>query len=264
MINSMQKAIVVKDLRGLVFNKRLFPALLIVPLVFTVVIPVIFTLVIHFGLDDLSELQPLLELLPVDAQTGDIRNVLMGVFFNNIMPVFFMIIPIMAATIMAASSFVGEKEKRTLETLLYCPLTLRQIFQSKVFASFILSMVVSFGSFTILLLVVETGFLLTAGSLMPANVNWLVTMLLVAPSVSLMAITIIVRGSAKSQTMEEAQQKAVFLILPMLMLIVGQFTGVMLVNAWLLLGLGAVFALAALTLMKGGIRNFSYEKLLRQ
>ena len=174
-----------------------------------------------------------------------------------------MIIPIMAATIMAASSFVGEKEKRTLETLLYCPLTLKQIFQSKVFASFFLSMLVSLGSFIILLLVVQTGCLLTAGNLMPPNVNWLITLLLVAPSVSLMAITIIVRGSAKSQTMEEAQQKAVFLILPMLMLIIGQFTGVLLVNAWLLLGLGAVFALASILLMKGGIRNFSYEKLLR-
>lgn len=263
MINSMQQAIIKKDLKGLVFNKRLFPALLIVPLMFTLVMPVIFILVIHFGPDDLSELRPLLEMLPVDAQMGDIRNVFMGIFFNNIMPVFFMIIPIMAATIMAASSFVGEKEKRTLETLLYCPLTLKQIFQSKVFASFFLSMLVSLGSFIILLLVVQTGCLLTAGNLMPPNANWLITLLLVAPSVSLMAITIIVRGSAKSQTMEEAQQKAVFLILPMLMLIIGQFTGVLLVNAWLLLGLGAVFALASILLMKGGIRNFSYEKLLR-
>ena len=37
----------------------------------------------------------------------------------------------MTASIMAASSFVGEKEKRTLETLLYSPLTVGQIFRAR-------------------------------------------------------------------------------------------------------------------------------------
>ena len=64
-------------------------------------------------------------------------------------------IPIMAASIMAASAFVGEKERHTLETLLYCPLTLKQIFQAKVWASFLLSMLVSLISFTAMLLVIE-------------------------------------------------------------------------------------------------------------
>ena len=63
------------------------------------------------------------------------------------MPLYFLIIPIMAATVMSATSFVGEKEKQTLETLLYCPLSLKQIFRAKVLASFLLSMLVSGISF---------------------------------------------------------------------------------------------------------------------
>ena len=52
-----------------------------------------------------------------------------------------------------------EKEKRTLETLLYCPLSLRKIFQAKVLASFLLSMTVSLFSFAAMLLVMETEIL---------------------------------------------------------------------------------------------------------
>ncbi|HIW21560.1 MAG TPA: ABC transporter permease subunit [Candidatus Dorea intestinavium] len=64
------------------------------------------------------------------------------------------------ASIMAAGSFVGEKEKRTLETLLYSPLSITKIFQAKVLASFLLSMFISFISFVFL---INAGLLLLLG-----------------------------------------------------------------------------------------------------
>lgn len=262
-MNKMQVAIMKKDLRGLVFNKRLFPALLIVPLIFTLVLPTILILTVHFAPEDISEMQQLLDLLPLGEQSQDIQMRVIGLMFNYIIPVFFIIIPIMAATIMAASSFVGEKEKRTLETLLYCPLSLHQIFQAKIFASFLLSMFVTFLSFILMMLAAETELLLITGSPLLLNINWLVTLLLLSPSVSLMAIILIVRGSAKAQSAEEAQQRTIFLILPVLLLVVGQFTGILLVSAWLLLGVGIVFTLIAGLLMKSGRNKFNYETLLK-
>ena len=263
MINSMQTAIIKKDLRSITSNKRLFPVLLIVPLVLTVVLPLIFILAIHFTPDDMGDLQKMLDLLPSGRQLDTMSRTLMSLILNSIIPIFFIITPIMAASVMAASSFVGEKEKRTLETLLYGPLSLKQIFTSKVLASFILSMVVSFASFLVMLVVVETAVILTTGSMLLPDISWLVTMLVVSPAVSLLAITLIVSGSAKAQTMEESQQRAVFLVLPLLLLIAGQFTGVILINAWFLLGVGVVFAILALFSMKSSMRKFSYEILLK-
>lgn len=66
-----------------------------------------------------------------------------------------MIIPIMASSVMAASSFVGEKEKHTLETLLYSPLSLGRLFQSKILAGFSVGMMISYSSFAAMLLVME-------------------------------------------------------------------------------------------------------------
>ena len=264
MINPMQIAIIKKDFMSMVSNKRLFPVLLIVPLIFTVFVPSIFILTIHFvPPEDMREFQVLLDMMQVNTQTNTMEHTLTSLILNNIMPIFFMLIPIMVATVMAASSFVGEKEKRTLETLLYCPLPLKQIFQAKVWASFLLSMIISFASFLVMIIVVETEVLLMSGSLLVPDVSWLIIMLVVSPAVSLLAITLIVGGSAKAKTVEESQQRSVFLILPIIFLIVGQLSGVILVSAWYLLVVGAILAALAFVLMKKTMRNFTYESLLK-
>lgn len=108
-MNNGQFTLIKKYIRSITSNKQIFAVLLIVPLVLTVVLPSIFVLVLTQKPDAASDFQKLLD-----------------------MPPFFLIVPIMASSVMAASSFVGEKEKHTLETLLYSPLSLRQLFQSKV------------------------------------------------------------------------------------------------------------------------------------
>ena len=71
------------------------------------------------------------------------------------------------------------------------------------------------------------------------------------------------RNSARAQSVEESQQSAVFLIIPVLLLIVGQFSGVMLLNVWILLGLSILCAAAAWLLMQRALGKFTYEMLLR-
>ena len=191
------------------------------------------------------------------------QQAIFGLVLNNIMPAFFLLIPIMASSVMATSSFVGEKEKRTLETLLYSPLSLRQLFRAKILAGFSVGMIVSCISFAAMLLVLELeAFFLTGALIMPGT-GWLAVMLLVSPAISLIAIAVTVRGSAKAQTVEEAQQRAVFLVFPIIALLIGQFTGVILINSGLLWGLGAGLAALDVLLMRGAAGNFSYEKLLK-
>ena len=251
-------AIIKKDFRGVASNRRLFSALLIVPLALTIVLPSIFVIAIHFVPDD-PDITKLLSLLPEAAQAESLELTLSGMVLNYILPVFFLMIPIMATSIMAASAFVGEKERHTLETLLYCPLTLKQIFQAKVWASFLLSMLVSLISF----MVIEAELFFLMGRLLVPSVSWLVVMLLLSPAISLIAVTLIVRGSAKAQSVEESQQSAVFLVIPVILMIVGQSTGLLLVSAWILLAFGLICALLAWLLLKTCMGKFTYEMLLQ-
>ena len=262
-MNVRQLAVTKKDIRGVTLNKQVFAVLLIVPLALTIVLPSIFVLVTAFAPDAASDFQKILDMLPADNGARSQQQRIFGLILNNIMPVFFLMIPIMASSVIAASSFVGEKEKHTLETLLYSPLSLKQMFQAKILAGFSVGMMVSYISFAAMMLVLELEvFLLTGKSILPSS-SWLAIMLLIAPAISIIAIAVTVRSSAKAQTIEEAQQRAVFLVFPILALLIGQFTGILLISAGLLWGVGAVLAALDVLLMRGAAGSFTYEKLLR-
>lgn len=262
-MNVRQLAVTKKDIRGVTLNKQVFAVLLIVPLALTIVLPSIFVLVTAFAPDAASDFQKILDMLPADNGARSQQQRIFGLILNNFMPVFFLMIPIMASSVMAASSFVGEKEKHTLETLLYSPLSLKQMFQAKILAGFSVGMMVSYISFAAMMLVLELEvFLLTGKAILPSS-SWLAIMLLIAPAISIIAIAVTVRSSAKAQTIEEAQQRAVFLVFPILALLIGQFTGILLISAGLLCGVGAVLAALDVLLMRGAAGSFTYEKLLR-
>lgn len=262
-MNRGQFALIKKDIRSVTSNRQIIAVLLIVPLVLTIVLPSIFVVVLTQDPEAASDFQKLLDMLPVTDSERSQQQRILELILNNIMPPFFLIVPIMASSVMAASSFVGEKEKHTLETLLYSPLSLRQLFQSKILAGFSVGIMVSYISFAAMLLVVGMEIFFLTGSLIMPDISWLIIMLLIAPAFSLVAIAVTVRSFAKAKTVEEAQQRAVFLIFPILALVVGQFTGILFINSWLLLGLGAVLAVLDVLLMRGAAGSFTYEKLLK-
>ena len=262
-MTAQQLALIKKDFRSITSNKQVFMVMLMVPLALTIVLPSIIVFVTVLVPESTSDFQRLLAMLPEAAGEYDQKQMILGLGLNKIMPAFFLLIPVMASSVMAASSFVGEKEKHTLETLLYSPLSLKQLFQSKILAGFSVGMMVSYISFVAMMLVLETEMYILTGNMLLPDISWLIILLFIAPAVSLVAIAVTVRGSAKAQTIEEAQQRAVFLIFPILALVIGQFTGVILVNPGLLLGLGIILAVIDVLLMKGAARKFTYEKLLK-
>lgn len=254
-------AIIKKDLKKVLSSKTMFISLLAVPLALTVLLPTIFILAQYFLPQENDEFAKLLELLPLSELSGSLQENITKMILNYALPIFFLLIPIMASTIMSAASFVGEKEKQTLETLLYCPLSLKQLFQAKTAASFLLSMSVSGISFLVMLFVLETEIYFTAGIFILPGIQWLLVMLLLAPSLSVIAITLMVLISAKAQSVEDAQQGAVFLVLPIIFLCISQFAGLFLINAWILLGLGSLCAVLAFLLFRRAAANFTYETL---
>ena len=249
-MNRGMLALIRKDLRSVTANHRMLVTLLVVPLVLTVFLPTVAVVTLHTAPEEAADFQKLLALLPVAAGGEGVERQILNLLLNYVLPLFFLIIPVMTASIMASASFVGEREKHTLETLLYGPLSLRQVFRAKVLAAFTLSMGVSLLSFGIMLAVFE------------GEVLWLTGQLL-APAVALIAIPLMVRLSVKAKSAEDAQQGATFLLLPVILLLVGQFSGVLLVSPTLLLVLGLGCAGVAALLMRRAMGNFTYERFLQ-
>ena len=263
-MNGMQITLLKKDIRSITTNKNLVATLLIVPLFMTIILPTILILMAGLIPMDSDDFIQLLTMLPAAAQSGpDMRKSIATFMLDNIIPIFFLIIPIMSSTVMAASSFVGEKEKRTLETLLYCPLSLKQIFGAKILSAVVVSQCVSLLSFAAMQMVVQTESWFLLGSLLKPSGSWIVLLLLVSPALSLVAITLIVRGSAKAKSMEESQQRSVFLVLPIILLAAGQFSGLFMLSIWILLGVAFLCTALGLILLRRASVGFSYERLLQ-
>ena len=72
---------------------------------------------------------------------------------------------------------------------------------SKILAGFSVGMMVSYISFAAMLLVVEMEVFFLTGNLIIPGMSWLIIMLLIAPSFSLVAIAVTVRSSAKAIVM---------------------------------------------------------------
>jgi hypothetical protein len=51
--------------------------------------------------------------------------------------------------------------------------------------------------------------------------------------------------------------------LPVIFLVAGQFVGIILINIWILLGLGAFLAAIAWILINGSFQKINYESMLR-
>lgn len=264
MLDDRQKTLIRKDVHEVVGNSSVFMVMWLVPLVFTVFMPLMMILAFKFSpSSELGDFAAMLRLLPQSMIEQDLGRVAIKSMMQFVFPMFFLIIPLMAASVMASSSFVGEKERRTLETLLYSPLTVHQVFVAKVAAAFLVSQLVSLIAFAALVAVTMTATHFLMGGAIGLGWTWLPLMVLVSPAVSLLGIIITVRMSVKAQTSEEAQQRSAFLVMPLVLLAVSQMAGVFLLSWWVLVLIGLVIALLDYLLLAGTARKFQPETVLR-
>lgn len=255
-----------KDLLEVLRNKQAVAPLLVVPLVFVVLLPVV---VILLGsnpalLSTVNGLDSFLRnlpdgVLPADLNTQQSLIYAVTIFFLAPM---FLLIPVMVASITASSSFVGEKERRTIEGLLYTPLTDRELVLGKVMASVLLSVGVAWASFIVYAILVNAlGGPILGGIYFP-NWTWVVVILLLVPLISILATSLIVAISGRSTTMQGAQGLAVLVILPVLALVVGQATGLMLFDVSVALIASAVLLVIDVVVYFLVVRSVSRERIL--
>ncbi|HZW03584.1 MAG TPA: ABC transporter permease subunit [Anaerolineaceae bacterium] len=264
-------AIARKDWIEVSKNTSAWMPMLIVPLLFVLVIP---GLVLGF-----SHVPDAAEVLYADPD--------LAVFLNNLPPVmqrytqgldfaatgmviflgfffapFFLIMPIMFSSVIAADSFAGEMERKTLEALLYTPLTDAELFLGKVVAAGLPALVYTWASFLVYTLVVNVfGYSLIGRIWFPLP-TWYPLIFWITPAIALLGIAATVLISVKVKTFMGAYQSGGSLVLIVVALMVGQITGVLYLSVTVGLVLGLVFWVAAAVLMALAIRAFNRRTIL--
>lgn len=265
--------IAMKDIKGITSNKQVSTGLIILPLIFAIILPAVFVLLIRFVPLTAPEIETMTNTILSDLPNGEIKETITNlpsfthqiiyVVINYLLGSMFLLIPVINSMMIALNSFVGEKERGTLESLLFAPITVKELFVGKVLSAFVPTMVLTIGSF-ILFGVITTviTYPMFDGFIFP-NTNWLLLVFWLAPIITLFTILIEVLVSARSKSFQEAQQIGGLVILPIVALFVGQATGMLIISPIILLVVGLLLLVINLLLLflisKYNNRNTLFE-----
>ena len=151
------------------------------------------------------------------------------------------VVPLTISTAVGASTIVGERERGTGEFLAHSPAGVREIYLGKLIASLIpgyLTTVVGFGLYSLMVnLIVGPD---VGGWFFP-TASWWLLILWVLPPFLAIALSLVLRLSARVKSTAAAQQAAGLVTFPLILIAYAQSTGA-------LFGGGAV----VLSLVLGG------------
>lgn len=214
--------------------------LIIVPLVLMVGIPVVVGLISGMASQlstNAADLQELTRALPsgfaeeyatlTDAQVGYIY------FVVYLFAPMYLVLPLMASAVVAADSFAGEKERKTLEALVYSPTTDRELLLSKIIGAWIPGALVGIGGFLVYMVVADIMTFYLAGRIVLPNTLWLLLAFWVGPAAAAFGLGVTVIASSRVNTFQEAYQIGSLVVLPVVLMVVGQAMGAFILSNWL-------------------------------
>lgn len=259
-----------KDWLEIKRNWQVLIPIIIVPVIFSVVFPSIIVLISNMPTtqgNSMQDFQSLIISLPpnIQAEIGQMTEQQIAVYIMALyfFSPFFLIIPVMASSVLSSDSFAGEKERKTIEALLATPLSDSELLLGKILVSFIPAMIITIGSFVLYTIIVDVAtFSLFNGSLLLPNVVWLIMIFGVAPTITLCSIGLTVLISAKVKGFKEAQQISVILLLPILALVFAQISGALILGPLILAAVIGLFALIDIGVFYFGVKIFRREEIL--
>ena len=257
------RAIIAKDVTAVRRSKAVVIPMLAVPALLMIVLPFVIGMAARGS--NRSNITEVLENVP-----GDIAKPILDLPANEQLVVLvngyllaplFLIVPLMVSAVLAADAFAGEKERKTLESLLHLPVTDRELFYAKLLTAFIPAMVVSLVGFLCFCIVANTVAWPVLHRIFVPTQLWLVMILWVAPAVAALGLAVMVRVSARARTSQEANQLGGAVILPLIFLAVGQSSGLLLVPIEVSIAVGGAIWLVAIWLIRGGAKRFTRDQL---
>ena len=262
-------AIVRKDLKVVLQNKGVLLPIVIIPLVLFVLLPwmaVFAPRLVNMAGAPLDELDNLIGHMPAGFQVSladlNLNQKVIVFFLVYMLAPIFLIIPLMVASVIAADSFAGERERKTLEALLYSPTTDLELFTAKLLSAWLPAIGVSLIGFLLYSIMVNAAGWSVMGQIFFPNLMWLALVFWVVPAAAGLGIGVMVLVSLRAQGFQDAYQMGSVVVVPVLLLVFGQVSGVMYFNIPVVLLLGLIVWLMNGVLLWLGNRSFQRGRLI--
>lgn len=263
------KAIIQRDLRIITKTKGVLWPMIIVPLVMLVVVPTIILVIpaVELGIaSELDELGAMIGSLPeglrqsLASYTPEQQWIVVTVLY--LLAPMYLIAPLMVASVIAADSFAGEKERKTLEALLYTPTTDLELYLAKLLSAWLPAVAIAWIGFVIYGLVVNIGGWPVMRRVFFPNLTWVLLAVWVSPAIAAFSLGVSVLVSVRVSSFQEAYQMGAIVVVLVVALMIGQLAGVLVFSPGLVAAMGAVlWAVDAVLLWVGG-RSFQRGQVL--
>lgn len=261
------EAILRKDLKAVTRARGVLVPLIIVPVIMLVLLPALVGLLPTLPLSepDLKELDGFLASAPEGlkaalARYGPVERLVFLALVYFVAPLY-LIVPLMVSSVIAADSFAGEKERKTLEALLYTPTTDRELFLAKVLAPWVAAVSVGLLGFAVYSVVGNVVSFLTMRELLFPNALWLLLAFWLGPSVAGLGLVSTVLVSSRVSSFQEAFQLGGVVVLPVVALMISQLTGLLYFSVGMAALLGLVVWLLDGALLVLAFGTFRRDRL---
>ena len=255
-----------KDLGEIGSTRMVMIPLIIVPLIMSLVIPGAIILTLALGSPDMingvEQMEKLIPAYPVPQRISELPQQLLYIFLNYTFLPMFLIIPLMISSIIAANSVVGEKERGTLETLLYTPITNREFILGKLLGAFLPGALMAFPAFLLYAAVGNGLSWYFFRTLIVSSLVWIPALLLLSPGVSLLGLCVTLFVSIKAKTFMEAQQVSTMVVLPLVGMMLAQISGLLIFSPLYLVIVSLVLLMVDYLLIVKLIPRFNREAIL--
>ena len=263
------RAIARKDLRVAFQNKGVVLPIIILPLILFIVFPWVMvyasttvdaTSMSVNNVDEILARMPsglLTELSPYSQE----QQLVVFTLVYMLAPMF-LIMPLMVSSVLAADSFAGEKERKTLEALLYTPTTDRELFTAKLLGAWTAAVAVAWLSFVVYAVMVNLAGWQSIGHIFFPNWMWIALVFWVTPAVAGLGLVVMVFVSARAQGFQDAYQTGGLVVLPVIFLMIGQISGVMYFSLSVVLFVGLVIWLLDAILLWSAGKSFRRGELI--
>jgi ABC-type Na+ efflux pump permease subunit len=219
------------DLRQLRDSRDFWVPMIIMAGLFFVVIPTVllFTVTRLQNVEIIRKVGETLDVLPQRVQAA-VRGDTPGARASFAMAVYLfaplaVVVPLTISSAVAANAIVGEREKGTGEFLAHSPASDREIYLGKLIASLLpgyFTTLVGFGIYAVVVNIIVGP--AVGGWFFPTGDWWLLMFWVVPPFIAL-ALSFVVRVSARVKSAAAAQQASGLITLPLILLAAAQSSG---------------------------------------
>ena len=262
--NAVQ-AIVRKDLKVVFQNKGVSIPLIVVPVVMLAGLAGLAALAPMlgdmFGTESFDNLIQYLPGLQAALAGYDGVQRFVVVLLVYLAACFYLLLPTIVATSIAADSFTGEKERKTLEALLYTPTTDWELLLGKLLSAWLPAVGVAWGGALFYTVMANLAAWPVMGRLFFPTTMWVILAVWVAPAAAALGVGAMVLISSRTRTFQAANQLGSMVALLIVALLVLQVFVGMVLSAWLVASLGLLFWAIDAALLWFGLRGFRRSKL---